>query len=215
MTLYGNLPTDLGLVGEDINCDEMMYYLYLPVKLKGGWSEILEPRLFKYTPIIDAVFKDVRAMGGDWENSNIYLTVKTVFVSHGCMSQRAGWHSDGFMTDDINYIWYTDVPTMFWDTHLKYGFIQDHEQSIHEMRSFCGEVGRIKRYPNRHLLRMDETVIHKTDITSTFFGVRTFVKVSVSDHTYALKGNSVNPYLPLGVEYKEREETRNCPVTHK
>ena len=99
-------------------------------------------------------------------------------------------------------------------------FTQEHEYALAEMRAHChdtisrGEAEWVT-YPNQHLLRLDEKVIHKTDDFHEFQGIRTFVKISVSDHIYALEGNSKNPYLDLGVEYKPRQEQRNCPASHR
>lgn len=217
--LYGNAPIDLGLVGDNIECDEMMFYLYLPIKTPDQILETLcDDRLSKYKYLISKVYHDIcREWSCDrWMSSYVYLTVKTLHVSKSNMGQREGYHSDGFMTDDINYIWYTDVPTVFWQPSRPLTLSQDHNVSMQQMKDVCDvEVisGKAKevRYPERHLLRLDETVIHKTDMNSDFEGVRTFVKISISDKPYALKGNSVNPLVPLGVEYKERKQTRNCP----
>lgn len=51
--------------------------------------------------------------------------------------------------------------------------------------------------------------VGKEDITP---GMRTFVKVSVSDKLYALRGNSINHKLGLVAEYGPRGEERNCPI---
>jgi hypothetical protein len=65
--------------------------------------------------------------------------------------------------------------------------------------------GPIVTYPDKHLLRLDESVIHRVAENFTS-GMRTFVKVSVSEHRYDLEGNSVNhtfpswTYAPRGVE---------------
>lgn len=215
--LYGNAPTDLGLVGENINCDEMMFYLYMPIKKAGNFIGATDERVSKYHPLVQRVFDDMYIRTGneqEWIDSYVYITAKTLYVSLGCMGQRLGWHSDGFMTDDINYIWYTDVPTKFWVPESKVLLVQNHAVSLEQMEFFHKDNNDILTFPNRHLLRMDQSVIHKTDDTSSFEGVRTFVKISVSKHIYALRGNSVNPHIDLSVEYKQRSVERNCPATY-
>ena len=38
-------------------------------------------------------------------DSYMYLTVKRQYQSKSKLFNRPGYHSDGFLTDDINYIW--------------------------------------------------------------------------------------------------------------
>lgn len=214
--LYGNSPDDLGFIDIPDAKSEMMYYLYLPIKVPGTrWLE-LEDRLMKYLPLLEWVAGDHDNREENWYDKYIYFTVKTLYVSPGNLGQRPGWHSDGFMTDDINYIWYTDVPTVFWiHPDWQYPFLQDHELSMIQMNELVNNTGVRVKYPNKHLLRLDETVIHKPDNESSFAGIRTFVKISVSEHIYALEGNSRNHNIDLGVEYSPRQKQRNCPVSHK
>lgn len=214
MTLYGELPEVVCNIGRDIDCEEMMYYLYFPIKLPES-EIVLETRLEKFRTIIDmALANNAESLGGK-ANKYVYLTVKTLPFCKGNTGQRPGWHSDGFMTDDINYIWYTDVPTIFCEADAPMPIIQDHEKSLTEMEMLATN-GRHVSYPNRTLLRLDQGVIHKVNENSCFEGVRTFVKISISDQPYALKGNSINSRLPLGFEYKDRIKSRNCPTgSHK
>lgn len=206
---YGELPADLGLV--DVDNKESMFYLYLPVKLEGQRRLTLPARLQKFYPILDAVRED---LGKDFVDKNIYITAKAMWVVGNCTGQRPGWHCDGFMSDDLNYIWYDSVATQFY-LGWKLSLPQDHEKSIEKMetecRSYC-------TYPNKTLLKMDETVIHRAqdDVPACF---RTFIKVSVSRHIYAREGNSIN-YLPDIYQqtkdwvYVERGQNRNCPITN-
>lgn len=209
--LYGNLPIDLGSVGEDIDASEMMFYLYLPIKLPGQVGVTMEERLIPFFPLVEKVVQDI---GSGYVDKYIYITVKTLYVSPGCMGNREGYHSDGFMTNDINYIWYSEVPTVFLDIPGGVPLPQHHSESMIDMEWY-GRFYNHRRYPNKHLLRLDERVIHKVCDESLYEGMRTFVKISVSDNIYAHKGNSVSPFLSLGVEYTERTIVRNCPVTHK
>ena len=220
--LYGNLPVNLGVVGEDIDCSEMMYYLYLPVKVPGKTIEFVhDDRLEKFCPLLDAVYQDFNKRYNDrgktYRSKYVYLTVKTLYVTPNSMGQRPCWHSDGFMTDDVNYIWYTKCPTQFFYHKGGFELPQDHEECIQKLNPLIKDIpsgGSIKFYPYRSLLRLDETVIHRT-YNPLYEGKRTFVKISVSDHIYAHKGNSTNPAIDLGVEYKDRGISRNCPATHR
>ena len=68
-----------------------------------------------------------------------------------------------------------------------------------------------RTYPVKHLLRLDQTVLHKV-ATNIRPGVRTFVKISVSRHRYALRGNSINHELAPDWAYADRQAERNCPI---
>lgn len=66
-------------------------------------------------------------------------------------------------------------------------------------------------YAVKHILRLNQAVLHKVD-TRIAPGVRTFIKVSVSNHRYALRGNSINHDLATDWIYEDRQAERNCPA---
>jgi hypothetical protein len=205
---YGTAPKDLGLI--DLKPTEMMFWLYLPIKLPGRVAEELPKNLMQFSPIIDAAYDDL----GDerWYFSYVYLTVKTLHVSKDSPGNRPGWHSDGYMTDDLNYIWSDKNPTEFWVPKELRNFTPDHKVALHEM-GFNAEESRITTYPTKHLLRLDETVIHRV-APNVEAGVRTFVKVSISDKPYDLIGNSINHELLTGFTYSPRSCERNHPSSN-
>lgn len=110
---YGIKPKDLGLF--DIKCDQMMFYQYLPIKLINQHKPTIEERLMPYEKIIGTIFCDfIGEFGLDKFISNYsYLTVKNIYQTNGCSFNRMGYHSDGFLTNDINYIWSDKSPTVF------------------------------------------------------------------------------------------------------
>lgn len=214
MPLVGNLPKDLDLV--DLSPSEMMFWLYCPIKIAESNSVELPPNLLQFKPIIDKVFRDMKAtqywlneFDNDWYNSYVYLTAKTLFVLGDYIGNRPGWHCDGFGTDDINYIWYDSAPTdfLYYDQHLEVS--SDCTESLHQMEA-AAEYWYKKQYSCKHLLKLDSGVIHRSPVTFEP-GVRTFVKVSVSKDIYNLQGNSINHLLPIDVEFKSRTVERNHP----
>lgn len=214
MPIVGNLPKDLDLI--DLSPSEMMFWLYCPIKIAESNSVQLPPNLLQYQPIVDKVFRDMKAtqhwvneFDNAWYNSYVYLTAKTLFVSGDYIGNRPGWHCDGFGTNDINYIWYDSAPTDFsyYDRHLEVS--DDCSQSLIQMEA-ATEFWYKKQYPCKHLLKLDPTVIHRSPIKFEP-GVRTFVKVSVSKDIYNLEGNSINHLLPIDVEFKSRTVERNHP----
>ena len=204
---YGRAPEDLGLI--DIAPAEMMFWLYCPIKAPGG-EIVLPPNLKQFLPIVNAVCEN--AATAVYRQSYLYLTAKTMHVSSQCPGNRPGWHSDGFMTDDINYIWYDSNPTMFWVPDTLRPFSRHDDVSLLEMDEAARNDGlHHKAYPCRHLLKLDETVIHRVgDVRDE--GIRTFVKISMSDSRYDLIGNSINHGLDVGwTPTARRADARNQP----
>ena len=205
MAEYGYPPIDLGRV--DLAPVEMMFWLYCPVKLSGSTEIVVPANLMQFLPLLERVKDDCR---NRWRESYVYLTAKTLWVSPENPGNRPGWHSDGFMTDDINYVWSDRDGTLFWEPEKSRIFTQDHTASLSEMNA-AALVGPIKQYPDKHLLRLDETVIHRV----ADFGapaMRSFVKISVSRHRYNLVGNSINHLLSINWDLSPRTVERNHPV---
>lgn len=202
---YGQLPIDLGFV--NLNPSEMMFWLNCPIKLPYGQFVIPE-NLKQFNPII---FKMRDALQSMLHDKYVYLTVKTLYLNKGCPSNRPGWHSDGFMTDDINLIWYDSVPTVFWNPSEQVSIIQDHQQSLAQMSELC-ENGPFKTYPVKHLLMLNQHDIHKCgDVKED--GIRTFIKISVSKNKYDMEGNSINHALGTNWNYQKRDKQRNLQST--
>lgn len=204
---YGNPPTDLGLV--DISPTEMMCWVYCPIKTPTCNSFTIPENLEQYRPLLDKM-----AYNKFIEGCYVYITAKTLWVTQDNPGNRPGWHSDGFMTDDLNFIWSDSNPTVFWEPPFEkmYEFTQDHHLSLAEMDAVCEpDVKNHRTYPNKHLLILDESVMHKVGPVEKP-GFRTFVKISVSRDKYNLLGNSINHKLDLGWTYVTREEQRNHPI---
>ena len=138
----------------------------------------------------------------------VYLTAKTLWVSGDYIGNRPGWHSDGFGTNDLNYIWYDRAPTEFLDAD--FDLPDDCADAMEQMANHA--LGRVPvLYPDKHLLRLDPSVIHRSPVDFEA-GMRTFVKVSVSPDRYDLVGNSVNHALPAW-PLTARKAERNHPAS--
>lgn len=207
MKKYGTLPKYLGL--HEIDIEEMLFYQYLPIKLKGCVGPIMEDRLKPFEKIIGAALCDFVADYGleRFHQSYVYLTAKNLYETSKCSFNRKGYHSDGFLTDDINYIWSNRKPTIFNTTNFDLSL--DDKASLIEMDIQADEE-RIESYPNNSLLRLDQYCIHRcANIESE--GMRCFIKISISKDKYDLKGNSINRLLNYQWEYRERKKERNIP----
>lgn len=204
---YGELPK---LVGNyKIEAKEMFFYQYLPIKLVGNTDIKVEHRLSCFNDIIGVICCDfIGEYGLDrFVNSYVYLTAKNMFVAPNCSYNRLGWHSDGFMTEDINYIWSDKLPTVF--NTSKFNLTQDDIVSMDEMsvqalpeNDFC--------YNSGDLLRLNQFNIHRVADIETVV-LRCFLKLSFSVDKYDLLGNSKNYELDYNWDMKPRKQSRNIP----
>ena len=209
MMLYGNKP--IVVKSFDINPSEMMFWLYCPIKLIGDYSVALPDSLKQYESLVHECQLDFISKFGsnEYESFWVYLTAKTLYVTNESKGNREGWHSDGFMTDDINYIWSDGNPTEFWEPDSLVPIIQHHEKSMQVMEQVC--TNKIVTYPDKTILRLDQSVIHRVN-PIVAEGVRTFVKVSFSKSFYGHVGNSINHSLEYEHPTLLRSTSRNCPT---
>jgi len=204
---YGNLPKDLGTF--EIECKEMMFYQYLPIKMPTETQPFYEARLKCFDKLIGAICCDYIGEFGldNYVNSYVYLTAKYMYQMPNCSFNRPGYHSDGFMTDDINYIWCDKNPTVF--NSSDFVLTMDDSGSLIEMEQQAKPENEIK-YNENTLLRLDQFNIHKVaDIKES--GMRAFLKISISKDKYDLIGNSHNYLISYDWEMKERKPQRNIP----
>lgn len=202
-----HLPVDLGL--HLIHAEEVMYYLYLPVSEPGtALSKIPDERLKFIKPLLNTIRdQDPRWY---WE-SYVYATVKKMYVGGGVTANRPGWHMDGYLSDDLNYVWYDEVPTLFSDLWVA-ALPADHIQSLKQLEIMDDLLMKhVVRFPSRHLLKLDDRVIHKVETNVPAQLMRTFVKITVSRNRFNLKDNSKNPLLPDDGPFFERALVRNDP----
>tara|TARA_R110002153_G_scaffold259102_1_gene418665 strand:+ start:1040 stop:1684 length:645 start_codon:yes stop_codon:yes gene_type:complete len=203
---YGDLPKVLGIA--KVNVDEMLFYQYLPIKLRHT-NIVLEERLYGLTSLLYDVIDDFKEEFGvdEYNNNYCYLTIKKMYQKDGCSFNRNGYHSDGFLTNDINYIWCDKNPTIFNTTN--FDLTLDDNISISEM-AHQAHKNKEKFYPENTLLRLNQYNIHKVSEVKELT-LRTFIKVSFSKDKYDLKGNSINYKLGYNWEMRERNEERNIP----
>lgn len=208
---YGDLPVQIAEF--HIKCNEMMFYQYLPIKMIFSDDVRLEPRLECFDPIIRQICDDFIKVFGKLEYTNhyIYLTAKHQYQIANTSFNRMGYHSDGFMTDDINYIWSDANPTIF--NESEFHLTLDDKISLGQMESQA-MVGNQVIYSDNTILRLNQFNIHKVN-ESDFNGMRTFLKISFSKDKYDLVGNSHNYLHDYDWEMKSRQSERNIPQTIK
>ena len=204
---YVELPK---LIGHHIiDCKEMLFYQYLLIKLAGQHEITSEKRLNCFDDIIGQVCCDYIGEYGldNYVNSNVYITAKHMYQHPGCSYNREGWHSDGFMTDDVNYIWSNN--NGFTYNKGEFNLTQCHTKSMQEMKDQATSELNIVAGDNE-LYRMDQYVIHRvSEVLQPC--MRTFLKISISKDKYNLIGNSKNYMLNYDWEMKPRQTERNHP----
>jgi len=204
---YGELPKVLDEI--NVECLEMMFYQYLPIKMIGESKPEVEQRLSFLKDIIGCVCCHFVAEYGldKYIESYCYLTVKHQYQNKEKTFNRQGYHSDGFLTDDINYIWSDKSPTIFNFSDFK--LTLDDKVSLSEMEEQAMPFNE-KTFPNKTLLRLNQFNIHKVNENQDE-GMRTFIKISFSKDKYDLIGNSHNYELDYNWQMKERSKERNIP----
>jgi hypothetical protein len=207
---YGKLPEVVATI--DIDCNEYMHYQYMPIKLAAQSHITYEKRLDQFWELFFAACYDYKQTYGynNYYNCYVYATVKCKYQSHGCGFNRSGYHTDGFRTADINYIWSSCQSTVF--NTSKFELSDDEHLSLEQMESQARPDHEVI-YPDCTLLKLDRFVVHK--VGNILDGKRTFVKISISKDKYNLEGNTHNYELDYNWEMYPRSSLRNVPQATK
>lgn len=204
--IYGTAPKVIGEV--EVNDPEMMFVQYMPVVMPGESLRVPAHLACFRGLIIQAMQDSATVLGESVTDFYVYLTAKHLYVTPDNMGNRPGWHTDGFGTDDLNYIWCDAAPTEFCIQDFQ--ITDDCEVSMREMEEQALEEN-IVTYPVGHLLRLDAGVVHRVSESGTA-GYRTFVKVSMSRDKYNLRGNAHNYLFDYNWAMFDRAVTRNHPA---
>lgn len=197
---YGNAPQVLGQF--QVDCQEMLFVQYLPIVFPHEALK-LPPNLECFASLVQAVLPLV---GND---DYLYITAKMGYSSNNCSFNREGWHSDGFGTPDLNFIWSDSSPTEF--CIQEFDLSQDCSVSMVEMQQQVRSENVIT-YSDCTLLQLDSSVIHRVNPVQQD-GPRTFCKLSISKEKYNLKGNAHNYLFDYSWDMKNRSVQRNHPIS--
>jgi hypothetical protein len=208
-THYGMQPDVIGKPRVGLPYNDSKYFLYMPIKMAGD-NRIHVPDDFSaFSEIISMAVNAEFRRKACLENLYIYVSIETSPLKAGIYQKRPGWHADGFLTDDVNYIWYDQLPTEF--CIQKFDITQDHSISMEQFADQAREEN-IVTYPAFHLIRMTQHNVHRAALPTENRHSRTFIKISFSEHKYNLKGNTINPFFNYNWKMYDREEVRNCPI---
>ena len=221
---YGKSPKVLGQF--ELNPPKygfsLMHYQYLPILMLDSEYKgfKLPENLIEFKVLIDKVTEDLIEHTGStitdktFPYKYMYLTVKRSWVEPGNPGNRPGWHADGFGSSsadpngigDLNYIWSDMNPTEFAVQEFVNVPTGDFEMLESIERQVIPEM--ITSLPDNTLARLDEEVIHRVGLNVNP-GVRTFFKLSASNHKFNLIGNTYNFDLPHDWEMYSRATHRN------
>lgn len=206
MTLsrYGSAPRLLGTFHFDLT--EVMYYLYLPVRME---DRAFHPHGYRLPPNVGICRQLIAAA----EHSVLprryryaYLSARKGWATPDNPLNRPGWHADGFGTDDMNFVWWRGSGTRF--------AVQDFEaissDHLYSQQQFERQVNPrcVGSRPEMGLYALDPYCVHATPLL-TKGEMRQYVKVSLSDHRYNLDNNSHNYLFEYCWPLHARSEIRN------
>lgn len=207
MSGYGDMPVKINTAA--VNCVEMMFYHDMPIKFPEEAALVMEPRLRPFEGIVGMACCDFIGIRGlnEYMDSYVYICAKRLYQEPGHPFNRPGWHTDGFGTKDINYVWSDGVPTIFSATRMS--LPEDDSLSMVEMeRQAKPEDNRT--FASGTVLRLDPYVVHRVgDILDS--GIRTFCKVTFSKDKFNLSGNAKNYLLAYEWDPRGRSLARNTP----
>ena len=202
MKIKSGVPEVVGVF--ELNPPEFQYCVYLPILVD---KVFYIPEKYSWVELLIENFKE-----SDLENFKYcYLTVKYMFVEG--YTNRRGWHIDGFLTDDVNYIWCDVLPTFF--SVGEFDLTEDHEKSLKEME-YQSLDNMLVHALEGELRRLDNTNVHCCAVADEPT-IRKFVKLSLSNSIYNLEGNAINPLIDnsLFSNKLKRDNHRNHPVKTK
>jgi hypothetical protein len=199
--IYGQLPIYLGQF--DFTLPEVMYYLYLPIKLKGFKDVRMPPNLQVCRGMVDACMFHAEERDFDY----VYISARKGWATPDNPLNRPGWHCDGFGTDDLNFVWWDGPSTRFAHQHFE-GIVSDHNRSL---KQFDEQVDpkRVITYAQHGVYAINPRVVHATPLIEPPGCMRQYVKISMSDHQYNLENNSHNYLFVYQWVLHARETTRN------
>lgn len=204
--IYGKLPLYLGRFAFDL--PEVMYYLYLPIRMEDCRDIRMPQNLHSCRALVDACVahvEDELNLRYDY----VYISARKGWATPDNPLNRPGWHCDGFGTDDLNFVWWVGPGTRF--AHQPFeGIVSDHNRSLKQFDEQV-DAARVHSYPERGLYAIDPSVVHSTPIVEAPGCMRQYVKVSVSNYRYNLENNSHNYLFNYHWPLHSREVLRNDP----
>lgn len=162
--------------------------------------------------VISDIYKLSPSLYNDDWTKYCYLTIKKMYIQPNSYGNREGFHIDGFLSDQDNFIWSDCEAT---PTEVALGtFIlsDDHEKSLGEMSLQASKMFR-QTLSTNVLYNMNQSCVHRpTNNRAAGAVLRTFIKLTYSKELFNCYGNAWNYKLPHIKPNTQRGETRNHTV---
>lgn len=204
MKNFGARPRICGFF--EISLPEVMYYLYLPVRMQ--YSDIKLPQNVECCrPLIERAIEMSMERKNAHQYRYIYLSARKGWATPDSPLNRPGWHCDGFGTNDLNYVWWKGPGTRFAIQEFK-DISSDHNLSLKQFEEQVVPENVIT-YQESSFLELTPDIVHATPIIEAPGCMRQYIKISLSDHKYNLHNNSHNYLFDYKWDMVDRELLRN------
>lgn len=198
-----------------INVDKVDYssYVYMCIKEANTIEfHIPDNILGVVNEVLNGVYRTSDYLYHNDYRYNCYVTIKRGYVQPHTYGNRAGWHIDGFKSDQHNFMWFDSMPTEVCEG--EFVLSDDHNLSLYEMdtQSFTNDTFIHTLSPNT-LYEMNQECVHRPTVNKTSDSVlRTFIKITFSKDMFNGFGNAWNYKLPHIKPNKKRKVERNHTV---
>lgn len=206
LTIHSQVPVHLGQY--EFILPEVMYYLYLPVLMRSERPASL--RLPRNVECCRELIISAIAFAGSFKPDYVYLSARKGWASPDNPLNRPGWHSDGFLTQDLNFVWWEGPGTRF----AVQDFVVDenHVTSLLQFDEQVKEENVVSVLRQHGLYAMDQSHVHSTPLIEPPGCMRSYVKVSLSNERYNLENNSHNYLFDYCWPLSVRHQVRNDPA---
>ena len=192
---------------------EFCNIVYMCIK-QAGSSEYSIPDNLKelvHSVICDIYTLNPKLYDNDW-TKYCYLTIKKMYVQPNSYGNREGFHIDGFLSDQENFIWSDCEETPTEVSIGKFELSKSHETSLTEM-VIQASYNFTEQLKPLHLYDMNQSIVHRpTKNTTSEAVLRTFIKVTYSKELFNCVGNAWNYKLPHIKPAVKRNQSRNHTV---
>ena len=212
MKVNSTIPNGV-IANYDTSRLEFCNIVYMCIKNIGSSEYQIPDNLHS---LISSVISDIYKLSSSLYNDDwtkyCYLTIKKMYVQPNSYGNREGFHIDGFLSDQDNFIWSDCEAT---PTEVALGeFIlsDDHEKSLEEMTSQSSKMFK-QTLSTNVLYDMNQNCVHRPTTNRTDKAVlRTFIKVTYSKELFNCYGNAWNYKLPHIKPRTQRSYIRNHTV---
>lgn len=206
MVLTSKLPQGTLILGLPLQQLEFCNFTYLCIKEPFGDIRIPENLEGVLKPIVKSVMESSSVLAEDY----LYVSVKKSHVAPYTCNMRSGFHVDGFLSNDRNWIYSDSLPTQV--AIGQFDVKADHEESLLQFRDQATHKPKeiLKPYT---LYPLDHECVHAPVVNGSGETiVRTFIKVIASTEKFNGYGNAWNYLLPHIKPSACRGKTRNHTV---